>query len=181
MLRLLQDLLDIRRIEADALTLDSAPIDLGNLLRVIVKEVEFAARKRDVEIVLSVEPDLPPVLADLHTMRQALTNVIGNAVKFTAASGWVRITVLQRSSGAVQVEVIDNGDGMTPDELAIALEPFGQMSGSQQGFGGAGMGVPLAKGFVEANRARFDLTSEKGLGTVARIVFPSNRITERGR
>jgi len=181
MLRLLQDLLDIRRIEADALKLDSAPIDLGNLLRVIVKEVEFAARKRDVEIVLSVEPDLPAVLADLHTMRQALTNLIGNAVKFTAASGWVRVTVLQRHSGGVQVEVIDNGDGMTPDELAVALEPFGQMAGSQQGFGGAGMGVPLAKGFVEANRARFDLTSEKGLGTVARIVFPSNRITERGR
>ena len=178
MLRLLQDLLDMRRIEADALTLDSAPLDLGNLLRVITREIEFAARKRDVEIVLSVEPDLLPVLADLHTLRQALTNIIGNAVKFTAASGWVRISAVRRGSGAIQVEVIDNGTGMTPEELALALEPFGQMPGSQQSFGGAGMGVPLAKGFIEANAARFELTSEKGLGTIARVVFPPNRVAE---
>ena len=179
MLRLLQDLLDMRRIEADSLKLDSTPIDLGNLLRVITREQEFAARKRDVDIILSVEDGLPPVLADLHTMRQAMTNLIGNAVKFTAASGWVRVAASRRASGAVQVEVIDNGDGMTPDELTLALEPFGQMPGSQHSFGGAGMGVPLAKGFIEANRARFDLTSEKGLGTIARVVFPQGRVTER--
>lgn len=176
MLRLLQDLLDMRRIEADALHLNAAPIDLGNLLRVIAREVEFAARKRDVELVLSIEPTLPPVLADLHTMRQALTNIVGNAVKFAAASGWVRLSALQRASGAVEVEIIDNGEGMTSEELAIALEPFGQMAGSQQNFGGAGMGVPLAKGFIEANRAHFDLSSEKGLGTIGRVVFPPDRI-----
>ena len=177
MLRLLQDLLDMRRIEADALRLDSAPIDLGNLLRVVAREVEFAARKRDVEIILSVEPDLPPVLADTHTMRQAITNLVGNAVKFTAPSGWVRISAMRRASGAVEVEVIDNGEGMTDEELETALRPFGQMPGNREGFGGAGMGVPLAKGFVEANRGRFELSSEKGLGTMARIVFPPDRVT----
>lgn len=177
MLALLQDMLDMRRIEGDSLRLDTSPIDLGNLLRVIAKESRFAAEKRGVEIVLSVEPNLPPVLADRHTMRQALTNIIGNAIKFTAASGWVRISAVRRASGAVQVEVIDNGAGMTPEELSIALEPFGQMPGSQQSFGGAGMGVPLAKGFVEANKARFELTSEKGLGTIARVVFGPGRVT----
>lgn len=176
MLRLLQDLLDMRRVEADALRLDSSPIDLGNLLRVIAREAEFAARKRDVELVLSIDPSLPPVLADLHTLRQALTNIVGNAVKFTSASGWVRISALQRASGAVEVEVIDNGQGMTAEELAVALEPFGQMTNSQQNFGGAGMGVPLAKGFIEANHARFELTSEKGLGTIGRVVFPPDRV-----
>lgn len=176
MLRLLQDLLDMRRIEADTLKLESSPIDLGNLLRVIVREIDFAARKRDVDITLSVEPDLPPVLADPHTMRQALTNIISNAVKFTAASGWVRLSAVTHASGAIHVEVIDNGTGMTPAELAVALEPFGQMQYSQQNFGGAGMGVPIAKGFVEANRARFELTSEKGLGTIARVIFPPNRV-----
>ena len=176
MLRLLQDLLDIRRIESDALNLDATPIDLGNLLRVVAKESDFAARERDVEIIVSIDPALPPVLADLHTMRQALTNIVGNAVKFTSASGWVRISALQRPSGAVEVEVIDNGEGMTPEELIVAMEPFGQMSRSQQSFGGAGMGVPLAKGFVEANHARFELSSEKGLGTIGRVVFPPDRI-----
>ncbi len=180
MLRLLQDLLDMRRIEADTLSLDAAPIDIGNLLRVVSREVGFAARKRDVEVVVSVEPGLPPVLADRHTMRQAITNLVGNAVKFTAASGWVRLSAVRRTSGAVQVEVIDNGAGMTPEEMAVALEPFGQMPGSQQSFGGAGMGVPLAKGFVEANQARFELLSDKGIGTTARIVFPPRRVAEGG-
>lgn len=176
MLRLLQDLLDMRRIEGNALSLDSDPIDLSNLTRVIVREVEFAAKKRDVELTLSLEPSLPAVLADLHTMRQALTNIIGNAVKFTASGGWVRISAVRRASGAVEMEVIDNGEGMTGEELAIALTPFGQMVGSHQDFGGAGMGLPLAKGFIEANRARFEMTSEKGLGTIARLVFPPNRV-----
>ena len=178
MLRLLQDLLDLRRIEGEALTLDPGPIDLANLARVIVREVEFAAKKREVDLTLSLEPSLPAVLADLHTMRQALTNIIGNAVKFTSPGGWVRISALRRASGAVELEVIDNGDGMTAEEMTVALTPFGQMTGSHQDFGGAGMGLPLAKGFIEANRARFEMTSEKGLGTIARLVFPPNRVVE---
>jgi|GEM_PF-2915971 len=181
MLRLLQDLLDMRRIEADTLTVDTAPIDLGTLLRIIAREAEFMAQKRGVDVVLSIDPALPPVLADRHTIRQAVTNLVGNATKFTQANGWVRISATLRSSGAVQVEVIDNGKGMTPEELNFAMEPFGQMAGSHHNFGGAGMGLPLAKGFVEANRARFEMTSEKGLGTIARIVFPAGRVAREQR
>ncbi len=176
MLRLLQDLLDLRSLEVGTLALDSAPIEIGNLLRIVGREVDFAAKKRDVEVTVSVEPDLPAVLADMHTMRQAITNIVSNAVKYTALEGWVRISAVQRASGAIEIEVIDNGEGMTAEELVAAMKPFAQMSGSHRSYGGAGMGLPLAKGFIEANRARFEFTSEKHLGTIARIVFPPNRI-----
>lgn len=176
MLRLLQDLLDLRSLEVGTLALDSAPIEIGTLLRIVGREVDFAAKKRDVEVTVSVEPDLPAVLADMHTMRQALTNIVGNAVKYTAEGGWVRLSAVRRASGAIEIEVIDNGDGLNAEELVAALKPFSQMMGSHRSYGGAGMGLPLAKGFIEANRARFEFTSEKHLGTIARIIFPPSRI-----
>ena len=172
MLRLMQDMLDIRRIETGALSLEPGPIDLGNLVRIVVREIDFAARKRNVDITISIEPNLPAVVADMHTIRQALTNIVSNAVKFTAPSGWVRISAVRRASGAVELEVIDNGEGMEAEEIKVAMTPFAQMPGNHKSYGGAGMGLPLAKGFIEANEARFELSSEKNLGTIARIVFP---------
>ena len=172
MARLVQDMLDMRRIEAQALSLDPAPVDLGNLLRRIARDVDNAAKARDVTLTVSVDEDLPAVMADAHTMRQALTNLIGNAVKFTASPGWVKVSASLLGSGAVRVEVSDNGEGMSADELARALQPYAQGARNAQRFGGAGMGLPLAKGFVEANGARFEMASEKRVGTSIRVVFP---------
>ena len=173
MLRLLQDLLDLRKLEAGSVDLDPAPVDLANLVRIVARQFDSPARKRDVEITLSLEDGLPAIMLDLHSIRQALTNIVGNAVKFTASPGWVRVSLVQRASGAVELEVIDNGAGMDEDEVTKALEPFGQLSGGgDPATRGVGMGLPLAKGLVEANGARFELRSETGLGTIARIICP---------
>jgi len=72
-------------------------------------------------------------------------NLVGNAVKFTASPGWVRVSIVARSSGSIEVEVIDNGEGMTHEEQNEALVPFVQGGGNAAGFGGAGMGLPLAR------------------------------------
>ncbi len=170
MARLVQDMLDMRRIEADALSLDPAPVNLANLIRRIARELESAARARDVAITVSIDETLPMVVADAHTLRQALTNLMGNAVKFTQSV--VRVSADIRSSGALRIDVTDDGEGMTPEEVERALQPYAQGRDNSRKFGGAGMGLPLAKGFVEANGGHFEMVSRKNEGTSARVVFP---------
>jgi len=176
MARLVQDMLDMRRIEAGALSLDPAPVNLANLIRRIARELESAARARDVAITVSIDEDLPMVVADAHTLRQALTNLMGNAVKFTQTV--VRVSAAIRNSGALRIDVTDNGEGMTEEEVERALQPYAQGRDNSRKFGGAGMGLPLAKGFVEANGGHFEMVSRKNEGTSARIVFPP-RLVER--
>ena len=176
MARLVQDMLDMRRIEAGALSLDPAPVNLTNLIRRIARELESAARARDVTITVSMDDDLPTVVADAHTLRQALTNLVGNAVKFTTDA--VRVSASARGSGALRIDVTDNGDGMTDEEVERALQPYAQGRHSSRKFGGAGMGLPLAKGFIEANGGHFEIVSRKNEGTNAGIVFPP-RLVER--
>ena len=175
MARLVQDMLDMRRIEAGALSLDPAPVNLGNLIRRVVRDLDGAARARDVTLTVSLEEALPTVIADAHTLRQALTNLVGNAVKFTTDA--VRVSASTHNSGALRIDVTDNGDGMTDEEVERALQPYAQGRHSSRKFGGAGMGLPLAKGFVEANGGHFEIVSRKTEGTSARIVFPP-RIVE---
>lgn len=170
MARLVQDMLDMRRIEAGALSLDPAPVNIANLIRRVARELESAARARDVTITVSLEENLPTVIADAHTLRQALTNLMGNAVKFTTDA--LRVTASTRGSGALRIDVADNGDGMTDEEVERALQPYAQGRHSSRKFGGAGMGLPLAKGFIEANGAYFEIISRKTEGTSASIVFP---------
>jgi len=176
MARLVQDMLDMRRIEAGALSLDPAPVKLANLIRRIARELESSARARDVTIAVSIDESLPMVVADAHTLRQALTNLMGNAVKFTGSV--VRVSAAIRNSGALRIDVTDNGEGMTEEEVERALQPYAQGRDNSRKFGGAGMGLPLAKGFVEANGGHFEMVSRKNEGTSARIVFPP-RLVER--
>lgn len=170
MARLVQDMLDMRRIEAGALSLDPAPVNVANLIRRVARDLEGAARARDVTITVSLEENLPTVIADAHTLRQALTNLMGNAVKFTADA--VRVSAAARSSGALRIDVTDNGEGMTDEEVERALQPYAQGKNSSRKFGGAGMGLPLARGFIEANGGHFEIVSRKNEGTNAGIVFP---------
>jgi len=164
----------MRRIEAGALSLDPAPVNLGNLIRRVARELDGAARSRDVEISVSLDDSLPTVVADAHTLRQAITNLVGNAVKF--ATNKVRVSASLQSSGALRIDVTDNGEGMTDEEVERALLPYAQGKGSSRKFGGAGMGLPLAKGFIEANGANFEIVSRKFEGTNARIVFPPKSV-----
>ncbi len=171
MARLVQDMLDLRRIEAGALSLDLAPVNVGNLIRRVARDLDSAARARGVTLSVSLEELLPTVTADAHTLRQALTNLIGNAVKFT--TDMVRVSASIQTTGELRIDVSDNGEGMTEEEVDRALQPYSQGKGSSRKFGGAGMGLPLAKGFIEANSGTFEILSRKSEGTVTRITFSS--------
>jgi signal transduction histidine kinase len=122
----------------------------------------------------SFAPKLPPVVADERSIRQIVLNIVTNAIKFTEPGGQVIVSTAMANEGEVAIRVRDTGVGMTEEEVRAALAPFGHPSGGRHG--GAGLGLPLAKALVEANRGALHITSARGKGTLVEVVFPQTRV-----
>ena len=126
---------------------------------------------------------MPKVRADLRKLKQILINLLSNAVKFTEPGG--RVTVESRidSDGALLLLVIDTGIGMKPDEIAKALEPFGQIDGGlDRAYEGTGLGLTLTKALVELHGGKLEITSRSGdgaTGTTVTVTFPADRVIDR--
>jgi two-component system cell cycle sensor histidine kinase PleC len=111
---------------------------------------------------------------DPRKLRQVFANLIGNAVKFTAAGGTVFVDTQSESDGAVVVLVRDTGVGMDAEEIAVALAPFGQVDGTRTRWReGTGLGLPIAKALVELHGGRLAIKSVKSVGTEVRVELPS--------
>nr|WP_255599563.1 ATP-binding protein [Afifella sp. IM 167] len=174
---LVNDLLDISRVEAGKLDLDFVAVDVNAVARECVGLMQPQAGGQQVIIRTSFAPDLPPVVADERTMRQIFLNLLSNSVKYTGAGGQVIVSTRLEETGELVLRVRDNGGGMSETDLAKVMEPFRQVVSSAIGSGtGSGLGLPLTKALVEANRAEFTLRSARGEGTIAEIAFPATRV-----
>jgi two-component system, cell cycle sensor histidine kinase PleC len=119
-----------------------------------------------------IEPDLPPIAGDSVRLRQVFTNLISNALKFTHDGGSVNVIGETRPNG-VLVIVRDTGVGMTPDEVAVALTPFGQVDASHARWReGTGLGLPIARALVQLHGGELKINSQKGQGTSVEVSFP---------
>ena len=177
LLSLINDLLDLSKVEAGKLELNFTSVNLGELAEHCLKLMEEEARARRVIVRRNFPAGLPNVVADLRSMKQILLNLISNAIKFTAAGGQVIVSGQTRPSGEFVLRVKDTGVGIAPEALEIALTPFGRVhDGDHPEIGGTGLGLPLTKALAEANRARFEITSKPEKGTSVEIVFPVNRV-----
>ncbi|MET0482282.1 MAG: ATP-binding protein, partial [Aestuariivirgaceae bacterium] len=177
LLSLINDLLDLSKVEAGKLELNFTSVNLAELAEHCLKLMEEEARGRRVILRRNFAAGLPNVVADLRSMKQILLNLISNAIKFTAAGGQVIVSGQTRPSGEFVLRVKDTGVGIAPEALAIALTPFGRAHDDEHPeIGGTGLGLPLTKALAEANRARFEITSKPEKGTSVEIVFPVNRV-----
>jgi signal transduction histidine kinase len=120
---------------------------------------------------------LPPVVADERSIRQIVLNLLSNSVKFTKPGGQVILSTSLTEQGEVVMRVRDTGIGMSEEEVAAALEPFRQLATSgRERKEGTGLGLPLTKALVEANRASFQIKSAVNAGTLIEVAFPSTRV-----
>ncbi|MDD2869395.1 HAMP domain-containing sensor histidine kinase [Neomegalonema sp.] len=176
MARLIDQVLDWRRMEQGDLRLDTRPTDLAALVRRLAAEAQSPAARRGVGLVAAVDPDLPFVLTDPNVLGRALELLLGEALRLTPAGGSTRIGVWRDMEGGARLEVMDTGPGYAPEEIAESARPFGlPIPVAGGGFGGEGMNLALARRLAEACGAQFVLTSEKGVGAVASLVFPPVR------
>ncbi|MET2828571.1 PAS domain S-box protein [Mesorhizobium shangrilense] len=176
-LDLVNDLLDISKIEAGQQEMDYEAVSLNDTLAETVAMMQPQANRERVIIRSSFASRLPEVVADLRSVRQIALNILSNAIRYTQAGGQVIVSTAYETSGDVVMRVRDTGIGMSQAEIEQALKPFKQINALKRGRGdGTGLGLPLTKAMVEANRARFTINSTPGEGTLVEVAFPSTRV-----
>ena len=176
-LDLVNDLLDISKIEAGHQELSHEAVPLNDILSEAVAIMQPQANRERVIIRSSLVSGLPDVVADKRSMRQIALNLLSNAVKFTPPGGQVIVSTSYEASGEIVMHVRDTGIGMTASDIEHAMKPFKQLNTMRRTRGdGTGLGLPLTKALVEANRARFAITSTPGEGTIVEVIFPPTRV-----
>jgi len=171
-LSLVNDLLDLSKIEAGKLDLVVERLDVNAVIEECVSIMQNEASRERVIVRMSLAPRAPRIVADERSLRQILLNLLSNAIKFNEPGGQVIVSSAPTEDGHVLVRVKDTGIGMSTDEIALALEPFRQVQSSRQSQG-TGLGLPVTKALIEANRASFAIRSRKKEGTLVEIAFPA--------
>ncbi|WP_273793396.1 cell-division control histidine kinase PdhS [Brucella anthropi] len=184
-LALVNDLLDISKIEAGALDMQFEAVSLNDAIAEAIALMQPQANRERVIIRSSFQSSLPDIVADTRSIKQVALNLLSNAVRFTAPGGQVIVSTSYEMNGDVVMRVRDTGIGMTKSEVEQALKPFRQVNAldrrkaeTARGWRGegTGLGLPLTKAMVEANRAQFAIDSTPGQGTVVEIAFPPTRV-----
>jgi signal transduction histidine kinase len=174
---LVNDLLDLSKIEAGKLDLTFTRVDLNGLVQQCVALMQPQANRERIIIRTSLAPALPPVMVDARSIRQIALNLLSNSIKFTGAGGQVIVSTAVADHGEAVLRVRDTGLGMSEKEIEAALEPFRQLATSTRwGSGGTGLGLPLTKALAEANGARFTITSKVNDGTLVEVAFPAAHV-----
>lgn len=176
LLSLVNDLLDLSRIEDGKLDLHDEDLDLDLLINDCIETVATRARARDVRLVRNIAPQLPLVRADQRALKQVVLNLLTNAIKFSHAGGTVTAFARLDISGVV-FGVQDQGIGIAPEDQARVFERFGQVRQDIAGVEkGTGLGLPIVKGLVEAQGGSVALASKPGEGTCITVMLPADRI-----
>ena len=174
---LLNDLLDLSKIEAGKLELSFVSVNLNELVQECVAVMQPEANRERVIIRTSLPANLPAVVADARSVRQIALNVLSNSIKFTGAGGQVIVSTALTDTSEVVLRVRDTGTGMSDKELQNALEPFRQLATtSRWGASGTGLALPITKALAEANHARFAISSRIDDGTLVEVAFPATRV-----
>ncbi len=175
LLALIDDILDLAKVEAGKLELQPARFDLVELLEECAQMMRPQADRRGLAFQLSVrQPDLA-LTGDRRRAKQMVVNLLSNAIKFTQPGGRIDLEAFRRADGGIVVLVADSGVGMTPEQILLALEPFGRVRGSVAiDPTGSGLGLPIVRNLIEAHGGKLEIVSEPDKGTIARLLFPAD-------
>ena len=176
-LDIVNDLLDISKIEAGEMELDFEAVGLNEAVASAVSLVQPQANTQRVIIRTALSQSVPNVVADLRSVKQIVLNILANAIRFTPSGGQIIVSTSYESNGSVVLRIRDTGIGMSRTELEMAMKPFRQVAAGGRGRSdGTGLGLPLTKAMVDANRASFAIHSAPNEGTLVEITFPSPRV-----
>ncbi len=170
--RLVEQLLDLSRLESGDVPLSLEPVDLRTLVDGVAREVRVARPDLETEVLNDVPADLPPIPGDRERLHQVLFNLLDNAVRFTPAEGRVSVRAI-RKGGMCEVEVQDTGPGIPEEHLGLVFERFYRVDPSRsRGDGGTGIGLAIARSIVEAHGGRIWAERAPDGGAAMRFVVP---------
>ncbi|ACB95553.1 sensor histidine kinase [Beijerinckia indica] len=177
LLTLINEILDLSRIEAGHLELRDDCVALAHVVDDCRHLLALKAKKRGLTIEEHVEPDLPRLRADERALRQVALNLLTNAVKFTPPGGWIKIKIGWTANGGQYVSIHDSGPGIPEEEMPIVMSSFGRGTLAQKNaLEGSGLGLPIVKGLVDLHNGTFSLKSRLHEGTEAIVVLPAERV-----
>jgi signal transduction histidine kinase len=181
LLEIINDILDIARIETKNVDLNEEAFDAGGLVEASVRLVQERALQGEVTLSTAIDAPLPELYADRRKIKQILINLLSNAVKFTKPGGSVSVSLSCPPGAGHCFVVADTGIGMGKEDIPKALMPFGQVdSALARKFEGTGLGLPLAKSLIELHGGVFEIASEPGKGTTVTVTLPPSRMVDPG-
>ena len=176
LLDLINDILDLSKLEAGKMALHENEVALGATIDACLTLVRDGAEKGGVRLVTKVEPGLPRLRCDERALKQVLLNLLSNAIKFTPRDGEVTLRARQ-APGGIAIAVSDTGIGMSKDEVAVALASFGQIDSKlARKNQGTGLGLPIAKSLIELHDGTLVVESAPKVGTTMTAMFPASRV-----
>jgi len=179
LLSVINDILDLSKADAGKLELQESLFSVTNMMERCRRLTQPRAEEGKVVLELTSAEGLPAVRGDERLLRQALVNVIANAIKFSRPGGTVRIGASRSADGGLAIEVADAGIGMKPEDIPRALQPFQQIDhGLKRERSGSGLGLPLTKRFLDVHRGDVEIESRIGEGTTVRLLLPAHRIVQ---
>lgn len=179
LLNLINELLDLSRIEAGKYDLHEEAISLVDIAADCKRMMELRAKSKGIELVFSHGDNLPKLWGDERAVRQVVLNLLSNAVKFTPQNGKVTLVVQRSGDGGQLISVKDNGPGIPENEIQTVLSSFGQGSLAQKtAEQGAGLGLPIVQKIMDLHQGRFDLFSKLRFGTEVIATFPRARVMD---
>jgi signal transduction histidine kinase len=180
LLEMVNDIIAFTRIEGRAERLSEDRVDLLDTVNSVIEAALPQSETAGVALVAGDAPPLPPIWADETKLRQAITHIVANAIKFTPGGGEVRVTLGLTEKGAAEITVTDTGIGMDEKDIPTALRPFGQLSADlSREHEGAGLGLPLANMLIEMHGGGMRVRSAPGKGTSVTLTLPSERVGGR--
>jgi cell cycle sensor histidine kinase DivJ len=172
LLNVVNDILDMSKIEAGKFKIVKEPFDVAPLVKSCCDIMRHTAEQRSLSLIVDVAPGIPELPADKRACKQMLLNVISNAIKFTDPGGWVRVSA-RHVGDSVELSVSDNGIGIAETDLPKLGNPFVQANNSyDRSYDGAGLGLSVVKGLARLHGGTFELKSTLGQGTIAMITLP---------
>jgi len=177
LLALINDILDLSKIEAGRMDLVEERMVVGEVIEASMRIIRERAQAARLKLVAEIPDNMPTLFADERAIKQILLNLLSNAVKFTEPGGTVTIAAHVAPAGEIAFTVADTGVGMTAMEIKKALSPFGQVDSSlARKHEGTGLGLPLARSMTEVHGGTFAIESEEGKGTTATVTMPAERV-----
>jgi signal transduction histidine kinase len=180
LLDIINDVLDMAKIEAGKIVLDEQPIDVGTEIDAALRMVAPRALDGGLELAKDIERDLPTVVADRRIFKQIMLNILSNAVKFTPAGGRIVATARREEGGGLAISVADTGIGIHARDIERVLQPFGQAeSGLARRYEGTGLGLPICKALIELHHGTIAIASAPGKGTTVTVRLPAERVRQQ--
>ncbi len=171
MTALLNDFLDMSKMDAGFVNLKCQDLDLGALIGEVVADLAPMAESRDIEVTVDLPGEAVWIHADTLRLTQILRNIVSNAIKYNVEAGWIRLSVAPGVDGYARVSIADGGIGMSEDELRVLFQPYTR-GATQRTIKGVGLGVVIVKKLVEAHGGQVHVVSEPGRGSLFSFTMP---------